>query len=340
MESNILLVDDNPEMIQLMGRILSGVAQLRFAASGAAALLLARERLPDLVLLDAEMPEMSGYQVCEAMKADPALADLPVIFVTAHGGQDFELKGLEVGAVDFIAKPISAALLLARVKTQLRVKHLTDELRRIGTVDALTETLNRRSFDAALDREWRRGLRVGAPISLLMIDLDHFKLFSDRYGHPAGDACLRAVARALREATLRPGDVMARYGGEVFALLLAQTPRSGAEHLAHRMLDAVEALAIAHEASPTASHVTVSVGIAWYDEASPCWVERAADSNMAPILQRSAIDLVRSADKALQGAKQGGGAQAWSLDIDDVDIPSLGREVAPGCRTARHRRAL
>ncbi|MDH5540201.1 MAG: diguanylate cyclase [Rhizobacter sp.] len=339
MHSNILLVDDNPGMIQLMGRILSGVAQLRFATDGAAALRQARELAPDLILLDAEMPGMSGYQVCEAMKADPALSDIPVIFVTGHSGPDFELKGLEIGAVDFIAKPISEPLLLARVKTQLRVKRLTDELKRVATIDALTEVANRRSFDHALAREWRRGLRAGDPVSLLMIDVDHFKLYNDRYGHPAGDRCLRSVAHALRDGTKRPGDLLARYGGEEFVILLPQTPRAGAEHLAHRALDAVESLGILHAASPASHHVTVSIGIGCYDSDSACWVAHSPGSPAARKAQRNASDLLQSADQALYAAKAAGRAQAWRLDIDDADSPRKALEIEPSTRTVRTREA-
>jgi len=340
MGSNILLVDDSPGMNQLMGHILSGLGQLRFATNGEAALRLARELPPDLILLDAEMPGgMSGYQVCESMKADPALRDVPVIFVTGHSGPEFELKSFEIGAADFIVKPISAPLLLARVRTQLKIKHLTDELRRIATIDALTELDNRRRFEDSLVREWKRTLRTGQPICLLLVDVDHFKLFNDRYGHPTGDACLRSVAQAIRGASLRPADVVARYGGEEFALLLPQTPRLGAEHLAHRVLDAVEALGIPHEASPTARHVTVSIGMACYDEDSACWVEPSADSRFASILPRGASDLVQSADTALYAAKTGGRAQGWWLDIDDVDAPTLAREIAPVSRSARGRDA-
>jgi len=319
MESNILLVDDEPGMVQLMARILSGFGQLRFATSGASALLRARELTPDLILLDAEMPGMSGFQVCEAMKADLALCDVPIIFVTAHSGNEFELRGLDVGAADFIAKPISEPLLFARVRTQLRVKHLTDELRRIATIDALTEVSNRRAFDQALAVEWKRGLRVGAPLSLLLVDVDHFKRFNDRYGHPAGDGCLRSVAQALRGVCLRPSDLAARYGGEEFALLLPHTPRAGAEHLARRVLGAVAGLGIPHEASPTAQTVTVSVGVACYDERSPCWGEHAAGSLENPHVTRTASDLVRCADQALYDAKRGGRAQACQRDIDEVD---------------------
>jgi diguanylate cyclase (GGDEF)-like protein len=328
----ILLVDDNPGMIQVMARVLSGMGQLQFATSGAAALQQAREAPPDLILLDAEMPGMSGYDVCEALKSDVALAHIPVIFVTGHDEQAFELKGLEIGAVDFLTKPISEPLLQARVKTQLRIKHLTDELRRIGTVDALTETVNRRAFDTDLAREWKRSLRFGEPICVLMIDVDHFKLFNDSYGHPAGDACLRTVAQVLKRAVLRPADLVARYGGEEFALLLPQTSRAGAEHVAHRMLDAVEAVEIAHAKSPTSNHVTVSIGIGCYDNESSCWTEPSADSRFVTDVVCNSADLVRAADKALYAAKHAGRAQTWWLDINDVDAPGLAREIAPQSR--------
>jgi diguanylate cyclase (GGDEF)-like protein len=338
MDSHILLVDDNPAMIQLMGRILSGMGQLRFATSGPAALRQARVAAPDLILLDAEMPGMTGYQVCEAMKADPALRDIPVIFVTAHGGDELELRGLDIGAVDFISKPISEPLLLARVRTQLRVKHLTDELRRIATIDALTEVFNRRSFDDSLAREWKRAVRAGAPLGLLMVDVDHFKLFNDRYGHPAGDACLRSVAQVLRGACMRPADVTARYGGEEFAVLLPHTPRAGAMHLARRVMEAVTALGVPHEDSPTADHVTVSVGVGCYDEASACWVAPTLEDG-EPTSGCAALDLVRCADRALYDAKHAGRAQAWWLDVAEVDVPDASRPlVAP--IAARRRQAL
>ena len=322
-----------------MGHILSGFGQLRFATSGAAALRQIRDSAPDLVLLDAEMPGMSGYQVCEIMKADPDLADIPVIFVTGHNGTEFELRCLEMGAADFIAKPISEPLLVARVKTQLRVKRLTDELRSIATVDALTATANRRSFDSALQREWRRCLRSNEPVSMLMVDVDHFKLFNDRYGHPAGDGCLRAVAQALRGASQRPGDVVSRYGGEEFAMLLPQTPRCGAAHLAHRVLDAIQQLGIPHEASVTAAHVSVSIGLGCYDEDSACWVAHSVESRFISDVTRQAADLVHSADKALYAAKRAGRAQAWQLDIDDFDAGAMAREI-PSLGREAHRRVI
>lgn len=337
MNDNILLVDDDPGTVQLLGRILSDSGNLRFATSGEDALRLARESAPDLMLLDAEMPGMSGFQVLEALKAEPALADVPVIFVTSHSEAAFEVAGFEMGAADFIAKPVSAPLVLARVKTQLRVKRMGDELRRIATTDGLTDVANRRRFDESLEREWRRARRSGDPLALLMIDIDHFKLFNDRYGHPAGDACLRSVAQALVGASLRPADLVARYGGEEFVVLLPKTPRAGAEHLAHGVLDAVEALGIAHEASLTARLVTVSVGVACYDDDSECWVPPSADSRFSDDLRArcSPIDLVQAADKALYSAKNAGRAQARLLDIADVDTPHLARDIAPSSRKPR-----
>jgi diguanylate cyclase (GGDEF)-like protein len=326
---DILLVDDDPATIQLMGKLLAGVGHLRFATSGEAALKLAHESLPDLILLDVEMPGMSGFDVCQTLKADPALAEVPVIFVTSRSGPEFEVSGFDVGAVDFITKPVSPPLVLARVNTQLRVKRAIDELRRVATTDALTGIANRRLFDSELEREWLRSRRHGDPVALLMVDVDHFKRYNDRYGHPAGDTCLRAVGQALRGAAMRPTDFVARYGGEEFAMLLPKTSRSGAHAMAARVLRAVEGLRIAHEASSTASRLTVSVGIGCYDEDSACWVASRAGLRFVEALEAAEAHctrtaLVEAADQALYHAKHAGRAQAKLLDSGDVarDVPA------------------
>jgi diguanylate cyclase (GGDEF)-like protein len=335
MADTILLVDDDPAMIRIMGRILSGLGgTLRFATDGVSALQQAREHPIDLILLDAEMPGMTGYQVCDVLKADPELRDVPVIIVTANSAVEFELRGLALGAVDFIAKPISELLLLARVRTQLGIKRLTDELRRLATIDALTELRNRRSFDEALTREWNRGLRGGDPISLLMIDIDHFKLLNDRYGHPTGDLFLRTVAQALPGACLRPADIVARYGGEEFTILLPQTRRAGAEHVATRVLDAVESLGIPHEGSPTASCVTVSVGVGSFDGYGARGVRSDGASGFRPPWSFEVSHLSECADRALYAAKRSGRARAWSLDVSEMARCELGSEV-PSSATRR-----
>jgi len=335
--NHILMVDDDPATVRVMGRILAGMGPLRFADSGLEALQMARESPPDLILLDAEMPGMSGFDVCRKLKAYPELAEIPVIFITSHAEAEFEVAGFELGAADFIAKPVNPPLMLARVKTQLRFKHMADEMRHVAMVDGLTGVANRRCFDETLSREWQRSRRGAQPMSLLMIDIDHFKQFNDHYGHPAGDTCLRAVAQSLVAAGLRPADRVARFGGEEFAVLLPETARAGAEHMAHRVLDAIEALAIPHQASATALHVTVSVGVACYDDASNGWIEASADSRFLSTqgAHLSAGELLAAADSALYAAKDAGRAQAMLLDIADFDASAMAREIAPAHRPRR-----
>jgi diguanylate cyclase (GGDEF)-like protein len=327
MNDTILLVDDDPGTVQLLGQILVGAGDLQFACNGQDAIRMVRKSMPDLILLDAEMPGMSGFQVFDALKAE--IVDVPVIFVTSHSEAGFEVSALEMGAADFISKPFKSSLVLARVNTHLRLKRVTDELRRIATTDSLTGLASRRHFDDSLKREWLRTLRAGEPIALLLIDIDHFKLYNDRYGHPKGDACLRQVAKALIGASMRPGDFVARCGGEEFAILLPQTPRGGAEHIGQRVLDNVAALRMSHDASPTAEHVTVSIGIACYDEASACWSMPSADYRYGSDRNQRGTpnDLVLAADKALYSAKHLGRARARLLDMADVDAPQLARDI-------------
>jgi diguanylate cyclase (GGDEF)-like protein len=321
MSDSILVVDDDPGSIQLMGRILADLGTLRFASNGRDAVRLVRESPPDLVLLDAEMPGMSGFKVFDELKAVPELAEVPVIFVTNHSEMAFEVTALEMGAADFIAKPVSPPVVLARVKTHLRMKSLSDQLRRNAVTDSLTGIANRGQFDSWLKREWQRSRRHGYALSLLLIDVDHFKQYNDRYGHPRGDSCLKKVARAVEDTARRTADMVARCGGEEFGVLLPRTPRRGADYMAQRMLEAVSALGIAHEASATDSHLTISVGIGCYDDDSACWL---VPESAAGVSQRrqgptpTETDLLLAADKALYAAKRSGRAQVSLMDVGDA----------------------
>jgi diguanylate cyclase (GGDEF)-like protein len=338
MNEDILIIDDDPGAIQLMGNILAEVANLRFATNGEDALRLAHDKIPDLVLLDAEMQGMSGYRVLDALKARPEMVDVPIIFVTSHSEAAFEVSAFEAGAADFIAKPIRAPLVLARVGTQLRVKRMTDQLRFAAATDGLTGVANRRKFDAALEHEWQRARRGGDAMSLLLIDVDHFKLYNDRYGHPKGDTSLRLVAKTLTNAARRTGDLVARCGGEEFAMLLPQTGRLGAEHVARRVLGAVAALQIVHSASVTGRHLTVSIGISSYDQQCPCWVDSSADIRFVGEDRRlpcTATDLVVTADKALYSAKRAGRAQLRLEEIGNIDLPGLITAAESTPRTQR-----
>lgn len=318
----ILLVDDDPGAMQLLSSILAGVGDIRFATNGMDAMRIARESIPDLILLDAEMPGMSGFKVLEALKAEPELAAVPVIFVTSHSEAGFEVSALEMGAADYIGKPFKSTIVLARVKAQLTLKRTSDGLRQETLTDSLTGIANRRHFDRTLEREWLIAQRAGTAMSMLMIDVDFFKSFNDRYGHPKEDACLRQLAQTLVSVARRPADLVARCGGEEFVILLPNTPRGGAELVARHVLDAVAARAIFHRDSPTPSlHLTVSIGIASHDEESPCWPNHPAGLRAAGDAAgdcHDGADLVLAADRALYAAKTAGRARAVLRDISEA----------------------
>jgi diguanylate cyclase (GGDEF)-like protein len=321
-DNNVLVVDDDLAAIQIMGRMLEGLGLVRFATNGEDAVRLATELAPDLVLLDAEMPGMSGFKVFDALKALPELIDVPVIFVTSHCEPAFEICALNMGAADFISKPVRPPLVKARVKTHLRVKHLADELRRCAVTDALTGIANRRHFDDLLEREWQRSCRHGDPLSLLLIDVDHFKRYNDHYGHPRGDRCLQEVVAAVKRAVRRAPDLVARCGGEEFAVLLPHTARPGAEFVAQRILDSVAARRIRHEDSLTAAHVTVSIGITCYDAVAGGLSITAASHRTCDAPHAfSSSDLLLTADRALYAAKRAGRNRARFLDLADVESP-------------------
>ena len=295
----LLVVDDQPINIQALYRIFAPDHRVLMATSGAKALALCAEDPPDLVLLDVVMPEMDGHEVCARLKADEATRNIPVIFVTSHTDAEEETKGLELGAIDFIAKPVNPAVVRARVKTHLTLKAQSDLLRQMVFIDGLTGVANRRCFDERFETEWRRAARGGLPLALLMLDVDHFKRFNDRYGHQAGDECLRQVASAIAGGLRRPGDLVARYGGEEFACILAETDLEGALAVGAGIEQAVRALNVAHVDSDVSDMVTVSVGAA---TAVP---ER--DGHPAPLLAL--------ADAQLYRAKHSGRGRACGAEL-------------------------
>ena len=258
----IVVIDDMPVNIRILHAVLSRDFDVRCATRGAEGLDLVAREHPDLVVLDVMMPEMDGYEVCRRLKADPVTAVIPVIFITALDEAEEEARGLELGAVDYLTKPITPAIVLARVKTHVELKRLRDRLELMTTTDGLTGVANRRGFDACLSREWQRAVRAKSPLSLIMGDIDFFKNFNDHYGHLAGDSCLRRVAEAMAASVSRPADLVARYGGEEFVALLPETEATGARLLAEEMRRRVAELDIPHATSAAAPHVTVSLGVA------------------------------------------------------------------------------
>jgi diguanylate cyclase (GGDEF)-like protein len=258
--------------------------------NGEKALELARGQHPDLILLDAMMPDMDGYAVCAALRASADTRDIPVIFVTALKTPEDETRALGAGAADFITKPVNAAVVRARVRTHLTIKRQSDALRALTLTDGLTSVANRRAFDQRIEAEWRRCARAQLPMSLILVDIDHFKAYNDSYGHQVGDACLVQVGAAMRRVAARPQDLVARYGGEEFAILLPQQDERGAEGVARRLQGELLQLAIPHAASPTAAILTVSMGI----------------GSLVPADAGVPADLVQQADSLLYQAKADG----------------------------------
>ncbi len=287
----ILIVDDVSTNIKILGQAMRQEYDISIGINGQKALEIAvSEHPPDLILLDIMMPGMDGYEVCQRLKNDPKTRDIPVIFITTKDEIEDETKGLGLGAVDYIVKPFRLPIVLARVRTHLILKRKTDLLESLVSIDGLTEIPNRRRFDEMLDHEWRRTMRVAAPLSMIMMDIDFFKNFNDNYGHAVGDECLRKVAHTLEYSIKRASDFVARYGGEEFAAILPETTIEAALTIAERIRSNVENLAIPHAFSHVSEHVTLSLGAA----------------TLIPTGAMAPNNLIEAADKALYKAKEAG----------------------------------
>jgi diguanylate cyclase (GGDEF)-like protein len=300
----ILIIDDTPANIQLLSEFLSEQYTVYFATSGEKGLELARSKMPDLILLDIMMPEIDGYQVCLRLKSSEETRQIPVIFITAMSSIDDEARGLEIGAIDYITKPISPPIVKIRVRNHLEMKRHSDMLEMLSSElalknrqldvlarqDSLTGIANRRFFDETLDVEIRRAVRSSEPLSLILCDIDFFKRYNDQYGHLAGDDSLRDIGSLLRRLFQRGGDLPARYGGEEFAIILPDTPADGALILADKLCREIRALALPHAFSDVADHITLSAGVV----SSPVTREHTAEW------------FIGQADKALYRSKQEG----------------------------------
>ncbi|MET0518555.1 MAG: diguanylate cyclase [Burkholderiaceae bacterium] len=286
----LLLVDDQPANIQALHQIFAADCQVLMATHGEQALALCREKQPDLLLLDVQMPGMDGFEICAKLKSDALLSPIAVIFVTSNDRPEDETRALEAGAVDFISKPFNAAIVRARVRAQLTIKLQADLLREMAFVDGLTGVHNRRHFDERLEAEAQRARRGRSSLALLLADVDFFKRYNDCYGHLAGDDCLRRVARALKANLRRPADALSRYGGEEFACVLPDTDLAGALAVARSMEAAVRALRIEHVRSEVDHVVTISLGVAI----------------ATPAMRGTTAELVSVADEQLYRAKAEG----------------------------------
>ena len=313
----VLLVDDQPLIGEAVRRALQDEVGINFhyCANPLDAVALAREVQPTVILQDLVMPAVSGLDLVRQYRADPAIKDTPIIVLSTKEEASVKSEAFRLGANDYLVKLPDRIELIARIRyhsaaylsqmqrdeayralrrSQQELMEMNLELQRLTNVDGLTGLGNRRYFDEYLDTEWRQALRAGEPISLLMIDIDHFKQFNDTYGHLAGDEVLKTVAQAVRQTFLRPKDLAVRLGGEEFVVVLPQTALDDVPRLAEKAVRAVRDLNIPHRASSAADHVTISVG------AVAC----------IPSRERQPLELVEAADQAMYEAKQTGRNQA------------------------------
>ncbi|MFK8067593.1 MAG: diguanylate cyclase [Gammaproteobacteria bacterium] len=226
---------------------------------------------PDLILLDVIMPEMSGIVAAEKIRERTRSSNnwIPIIFISAMDDDSDVVKGLEAGRDDYICKPVSQVVLNAKLHAMQRIYKMQQQLdiankqlKRIADYDALTGLANRRKFNKDLEAEWVRATRNGKQLSLCISDVDFFKQYNDTYGHQAGDDALCTVASALFNAIRRPGDLVCRYGGEEFAIILPDTDRNGALKMIERGRSSVEEAHVAHSGSTASSVITISAGFA------------------------------------------------------------------------------
>jgi diguanylate cyclase (GGDEF)-like protein len=290
MSQTVLAIDDSPDVHRLLDvRLRPEGLVLHHALNAEEGLAMARELLPDLVLLDVDLPLITGFEVCQRLKEDPATSAIPIIFLTGAAEIYTKVQGFDLGAVDYVLKPFDPAELRARVRAALRTKRFHDLLSARSHVDGLTGIWNRSYFNQRMGEEISAAQRYRRTVSLVMLDLDHFKGHNDAFGHPFGDQVLQSVGDVLHSA-LRTTDAPCRFGGEEFALILTETPDEGAMITAERIRKQIAELPF----RPKDRHVqvTASLGVA----CSTLFDSRAL----------SVASLVTAADDVLYEAKQAG----------------------------------
>ena len=294
-ECNVLIVDDEPISRMLLESILEPVFCCTTAESGHEALLYCAENAPDLVLLDMNMPDINGLEVCKTLKQSPVTSQIPVIFVTSTLDVESENACWEVGASDFVMKPVNASTLTHRIKTHIQNKLRTEFLEKMTFHDQLTGLYNRTYLTREIPLLIRQVARDQSNIGAIMIDIDYFKLFNDNYGHLEGDLCLQKVAKIISDTVKRPKDAVIRFGGEEFLVLLPYIDYQGTKIVAQQLVEAVTNASIPH-GKGIEGRVSISAGFA---------VWKAAD-----VVDDDYSALVEDADISLFEAKEHGRNQA------------------------------
>ena len=294
----VLIVEDDRSIMMLnMAYIKSFGHEVIPAEDGETALELFDPNNIDLVIMDYMLPGIDGVETTKRLRETYQDEWFPIIFVTSAGDDEHLKSGLAAGGDDYLQKPISPVVLEAKLKAMQRLVNMQQEilaaskrLEKLSFLDGLTEIYNRRGFDRGINTEWKRMQRDKNHLTLIMMDVDFFKMYNDYYGHQAGDDCLKKVAKAIEGQLFRPADIVARYGGEEFAILLPGTDFEGAVFVAERVIVAMQDLNLPHEKSDAATHVTLSLGMAV-----------SSHDNNSDIPK-----LIKSADEALYNAKKSG----------------------------------
>jgi two-component system, chemotaxis family, response regulator WspR len=309
----VLLVDDQLVVGEAIRRALldQPEAEFHYCSNPLEALAVAKRVQPTVILQDLVMPAMSGLDLVHQYRADPATKDIPVIVLSTKEEATVKSDAFRAGANDYLVKLPDRIELIARIryhsaaylsqiqrdeayralrKSQQELMETNLELQRLTNVDGLTGLSNRRYFNEFIETEWRQAVRAREPVSLLMIDIDHFKQYNDGYGHLAGDEVLRTVAQTVMRSFRRPKDLAARFGGEEFVVVLPQTPAGDLQMLADKVVSAVAALDLPHNASTAGGRVTISAG----------------GATSTPRNSESFFSLIEAADKALYEAKRMG----------------------------------
>ncbi|MBA6250750.1 diguanylate cyclase domain-containing protein [Colwellia sp. MB3u-55] len=260
LEQIILIVDDDKANRKMLKELLQEQAKIIFAKNGKQARELAIKHLPDLILLDVVMPDISGFEVIDYLKNDPKTMNISVIFITGLANDDDEERGFNLGGCDYIYKPFKPNIVIARVMMHLELIRQRKMLDEIAHIDALTGVNNRRKMDIVLKDEVAANKYEHTNLLVAILDIDYFKQYNDGYGHGAGDVALRQVGQALREVCVRPRDFIARYGGEEFVIILPDCDEASAEIMLSNIAQAIKDKKIKHQYSSVSPQLTVSVG--------------------------------------------------------------------------------
>lgn len=305
----ILLVEDSATLRYAMRNYIieAGHTPL-IAQSGEEALQMLETTPVDMIIMDVEMPGLNGFETTRLIREWLGGHWIPIIFVTGRNEDESYREGIEAGGDDYLIKPVSAMIIKAKIRAMERITEMRDQLNQLNAelealsqLDSLTQTYNRRTFNEMAQQQWLLASRQQSPISVLMIDVDHFKLYNDHYGHPAGDTCLKKITQAIRDCLHRPFDLLGRYGGEEFIVLLPETDSLGAMRVAKAINAELEKFVLRHEVSPTHHYVTVSIG----------------GASCAHTVTYSLEELIKRADRALYKAKHSGRNRSL---VDDIAI--------------------